>query len=1262
MICNVEREDIQALTDTDLRDLVGILCIAELYESHESISGVTYGGSQDAADEGVDVRVAMSRTPQENSNIPKQSTIFQVKKPGMSSAKIVEEMRPGGFLRTSIGTLAENNGAYIIVSSGDKCSDSMLRNRRKAMRDCFGDTPQAENVYIDFFDCQRLADWTNLYPFASLWVYRHIGKNILSGWQSYCNWSGGTKSVYLYDESIRISQYPSNNQKLTILQTLDDIRDALSNIRASVRLVGLSGVGKTRFLEALFDETLGCKALPQTLALYTDMGHNPQPAPIHLAEELLTIGKRAILVIDNCSTREHRTLTEICKRDKSKLSLITVEYDIREDIPPETEVYVMESSSDDVVKRLISLRYPGINEIDIETIVEFSGGNARIAIALASACGSGVTIHGLGDAQLVERLIYQTGANDERIYRSAKVLSLVYSFNGDYNDPAGELSVLAKIVGVTENELFEYCRQLEDRGLVQSRAPYKALLPHAVANRLAKEALHFFPIDFLFDMFAEPTNVRLLRSFCHRLGYLHDSTDAVNISRKILGFISQAGYPTVSDSLHCMVTYLAPIVPHEVMSLIGDAIYPEGVAILLKYRASVDYTRLVVQLGYYSELFDLVTKTLVKFAKHKAIAFPYVSEHTLLNYFQPYLSGTHASPEQRQETLRWMLDSTSNFVRQLGLKALDKSLATSFFSGNSYSILNFGSHIRDYGYHPNSDQLKKWYISFLSFASEVICSDQVNSQEVKGIMAKNFRGLCKHGMLSEIEQASSKICALTTWFDGWLACISVLRLDSEKLSPDIIARVMALKNTLCPISINEQIQAYTLTQGFHLLDFNFELTQEKNIHNRLAVEAHLVDLGIAMGEDKSLFNQLLPALIEQNVENGSNLKYLGIGFAATCDPAQSWSSILNALLSCKSECSYPNFVGGFFEGISKRDSRFIEKMSMDIEGTPEMYKFALILYYNDPSENSYKRLLAFLQKHTDVPWRYTDFPSSQDYQNEQICIELIDALYLRGDSHETILQLIRMNTPEFGSETSNWTIYKKRIMEHFSDIQFLDLKINDSAMEDMGEIILYSYDEADSREQLQLIAMKIHDALIAMKSISELDCWGILKGIAIADTGVFLDGFLPDSEEVTYNIGRSIFNTFSSSSIMDFCDLETLKLWVNHNPKERLEKIAGLLDMIEVRDGIASIKEIASFIINHQNVSCSILVMLEKHIEPSSWSGNLSDILRLRKPILETLTSYPNSEVSSWAKKVVEYIDKRIPILEKCEQEWNRNTIHPFEP
>jgi hypothetical protein len=188
MIFEITADDIEALSDTDLRALIALLCEAELRTRGLPASAVTWGGSQTAADGGLDVRVALPTGASIEGFVPRANTGFQVKKPDMPRHAILSEMKPSGTLRPIIRELAEAAGAYIIVSADGSTSDTALRNRRDAMAEAVRELPNASALTLDFYDRTRVATWVRGHPGVMLWVRERFGRTI-RGWRAYGAWA-----------------------------------------------------------------------------------------------------------------------------------------------------------------------------------------------------------------------------------------------------------------------------------------------------------------------------------------------------------------------------------------------------------------------------------------------------------------------------------------------------------------------------------------------------------------------------------------------------------------------------------------------------------------------------------------------------------------------------------------------------------------------------------------------------------------------------------------------------------------------------------------------------------------------------------------------------------------------------------------------------------------------------------------------------------------------------------------------------------------
>ena len=538
----VSPEDVASLEPLDLWELVARLCQVTLADAGLPTMCVTHGGHLSAPDGGIDVRVQLRKGDLPPTKLPlRLATIgFQVKATKMGVGEIGSEMLKDGKLRPSIEKLIEGGGGYIIATS-DSAPDDEYNKRLKKMRDCVdGVLKNGQEAHVAYCDRKVLAAWVNDYPSVVPWVRLKTKGSLLNGWEPYGQWAGSKRisdreyPPFLPDKKARFIDSCNPGRALNLIDGVERVRDVLREGGKSVRLVGLSGVGKTRFVQALFETDVGSCALDKELVVYADVGRGTSPSPTFVLDKLISEKKKTILVIDNCSPSLHRELVGRIEGGGSgeKVSLLTVEYDIREDIPYETRVFRLEGGSVELIEGIVRTQFPDISQVDVNTIARFSEGNSRIAVALASSVEQKDSLADLSDAELLDRLLLQRNDSNEEIRRVAEACSLVYSFNGE--DIHGELERLAALAVVSPNLLYRHVVTLESRGLVQRRDVWRAVLPPAISNRLAADALRFMPYASVKEQIEEAIPgsgdpARLLRSFSRRLGYLNESEEARGI-------------------------------------------------------------------------------------------------------------------------------------------------------------------------------------------------------------------------------------------------------------------------------------------------------------------------------------------------------------------------------------------------------------------------------------------------------------------------------------------------------------------------------------------------------------------------------------------------------------------------------------------------------------------------------------------------------------------------------------------------------------
>jgi Zn-finger nucleic acid-binding protein len=588
-----------------------------------------------------------------------------------------------------------------------------------------------------------------------------------------------------------------------------------------VRLVGLSGVGKTRFVQALFDSRIGEGALDPSLAIYTNMNNGPDPQPVSLASDLISNGARNVLVIDNCASELHGRLSEIIKKPPSALSVITVEYDIRDDQPEGTEVFEVLVASTDLIEKLLRIRFRKLSQVDARTAADFSGGNPRIAVALAGTVGQSGTLDRLTDDQLFHRMFVQRQDQDKSLLEIAQACSLVYSFNGeDLTDgDEGELAKLAKMVGATVDDVYRAVAELLRRDLVQRRGVWRAILPHAVANRLAATALQNIPYARIENSLINGASERLAKSFSRRLGYLHTSQEAVDVVCK---WFAKEGWMSEVWNLNAFgETIFRNILPTDPEA--GLRAIEAG---LPAHNASNPITtghyisRALRSIAYDAALFDRCVAVLQTLAiSGEAIISKEASKiHQSLFYL--YLSGTHASVDQRAAAVKKLLNSANPAARALGLAALDAMLEAMRFSSD-YDF-QFGARSRDYGYQPGTyGELVHWYRTAFALAAEIALSNGPAAEAVKAEIATNFRGLWSRvGIRDELEKLFARSAAQGFWREGWLAVKHTRHYDEMDKASENYARLSKLEEALRPVSLVQRVKGCVLSSKGRAVQFS----------------------------------------------------------------------------------------------------------------------------------------------------------------------------------------------------------------------------------------------------------------------------------------------------------------------------------------------------------------------------------------------------------------------------------------------------------
>ena len=1024
----VSPEDVASLEPLDLWELVARLCQVTLADAGLPPVCVTHGGHLSAPDGGIDVRVQLREGDIPPSKLPLRLAAigFQVKATKMGVGEIESEMLKGGKLRPSIEKLIEGGGGYIIATS-DSASDEEYNKRLKKMRDCVaGVLKSGQEVHVAYCDRKVLAAWVNDYPSIVPWVHLKTQGGPLHGWEPYGQWAtskrmfDGKYPNFLPDEKERFIDPRDPGRTFNLIEGIERVREVLRKgiERAgeedgkSVRLVGLSGVGKTRFVQALFEANVGSDALDQELAVYADAGRTLNPPPTVVLDRLISSKTRAVLIIDNCAPSLHRELVAKLGKagSKARVSLLTVEYDIREDLPEDTEVFRLEGGSDDLIERIIRTRFPNVTPIDADTIARFSNGNFRVAIALADSVGRKGSLAGLSDSELFKRLFWQRNDEDEGLLSAAEVCALVYSFDGE-ND-SGELKSLASLAEISVRQLRRLVSLLESRGLVQRRGIWRAILPHAIANRLAADALKSVSYESIErQIVAQDPSVidepRLLRSFSRRLGYLHDS----EVAREIVGqWFSPDGLLGVAPESNrwslCteLLNNVAPVDPEGALEVIERLVGNGSADIVIeRYKSSIGagflegYRKggdpnimlaaykedeslregrdriitLVRLIAYYEDLFSRCLDVLLKFAvaeEKGRLIFERQGPacEILESMFFVVLSGTLAKTDLR---LRWLDDalrSSDEAVRSIAYRCLSNALESEGFS-SSYNF-DFGARERDSGWRPSKEEKRDWYAKFIDLAVKIAIDSSHASEEVRGVLARKFGALWLEGMTDKLREAVHTLSA-TGWEEGWSAIRETIRLHGGDMEVADLKSLRELDDVVCPISFLSRLRVLIL--GGHL---GLVLSEgEESPDWWHDVDKHVQQLGREFLQEEHRMPEAARLVTEGGRYGDPTFKLaLGKSIAVQAsDMKKMWDVLLEGFESWPEMERDESVLKGYLEGVFDRDLSLFNRLMDDAAERQSLARHVPSLQAFAPLDSQGRDRLLALMTHPDV--RAIDF-------------------------------------------------------------------------------------------------------------------------------------------------------------------------------------------------------------------------------------------------------------------------------------------------
>lgn len=1251
----VSLQDVVALSDSDLRELVARLCIAGLADVDLPPTPVTWGGDQRAPDGGIDVRVQLPASTRRTARFPRLATGFQVKATKMGIGEIQREMCPNGLLRPSIRDLIHAKGSYIIATS-DSAADEEYKKRAAAMRAAVATEVGHEQAELDYYDARRLADWTNQHPGVVAWVRTRLGRP-LQGWQPHGQWTdnrGGKPQPFVPDEKHRFTDPHEPERKVPLAEGLVRVRQILRTGGSSVRLIGLSGVGKTRFAQALFEADGAPDPLSAELAVYADTSHSPNPAPLAVLDELLATGRRAILVVDNCASQLHNQLTARCKVS-SRVSLLTIEYDIREDLPNETNVFHLETGSPELIEKVIEQRFPNISQVNVATIVRFADGNSRVAIALANTMARKDSLSGLSDRELLERLFWLGKEVQHELMIAAQVCALVYSFDGE--DLDGELAQLAALTDESVTALYRHAANLEHRGLAQRRGAWRAVLPHAVANTLASQALGSIPYALIARHLVHGQD-RLLRSFSRRLGYLHTSKKAVAIVREWLSAGELLGdLARLTPLLVEVLVNVAPVDPKGTLEAIERAIQgPDAAAVLTPDNsARTRIVKLVRSIAYEPEYFERCNDVLIVFALAEAPDSRMdATRDVIASLFALYLSGTHASTAQRASWVKAALNSFDPEVQAIGRQCLSSALECHHFT-SAYNF-EFGARTRDYGWSPDGFEARAWFATFIDLVADHGHGNTAIAHAARDLLASSFRSLWTvAGMADALEKAVIPLLE-AGWEQGWLAIRQTMQFDEAGLPDEIKARLRRLEERTKPKTLVGRVKAIVLNGHAAGVDYadGEDVSTGYERAERVARE-----LGQSVAMDAEAFATLLPLVVSNN--QGRQWMF-GSGLATGTDSIDvCWTALVAAFEAAPEEQRNVQVLRGFMSGVFEKDEVTFERLMDAAMHRTSLAKWVPVLQLSAPlGDNDCVRLLDSMDNPNVPAWvfQYLTLGRATQELGDVTLAQLLQRLSIKPDGLETAIDVLSMHIFDNPRPVGPRVTEVARAF-----LASVPLSRRNHRMDHtLGRLVEFFLEgtagELAARELLVTVRRGVENY-----TLSKYDLTGMLAALFKVQPRAALEILVGDETDEGDAYRRHAFAGGYRSSALTSIPVDALLEWCEEGPPERWAHVAPLLPAFAPGADEARPRwsEAVLILLERAPRPIDVAASLVDLISPMGWSGSRAEAIKQRLPLLDALASMLGPEhaeqIAAWRSQIAKTIEREA----RRELEEHRTNNERFE-
>lgn len=1229
----VESGDINKLNDIQLTQLLKELLHAEAFRFGIAQRAVEVALNIITGDGGEDGRISWEQGPDSTDYIPNRLSLFQNKATDMGPAAYAKEVITAkGLVKPIVDQVLTDGGSYIVFTTQELNSKQKQARIKQVRASLVGaGKGYANECDLRIYDASQIAGWVNLYISAVVAVQHWSGRPVERGLKTYELWSE-------HEDLSRLPFAPVASRS----EVVEKLKTGLSVPKACFRMMGLSGLGKTRTAFQVFSENEEIRSL----VVYVDANHAPNIDS--LIADWVTLGYEAIIVVDNCEYRLHERLVKEVRREGSQVRLLTLDYNF-DSIAAPTVCFRLEQMTNDELFQLLSPVYNNVLS-DLKRIVDFAQGFPQMAVLLAEArLNEDPRIGSLTEDELASKLLWKRNeAENPECLRILQACSLFDVF-GVEKEVEYQLEYISSTIGVHLDDVYGCIQEYSSRGLIDRRGRFGQVVPKPLAIRLAgqwwtksREEKQRGLIDSIPE--------GMIEGFCNQIEKMDFHSEVKLLTEKLCGPQAPFGQAEVILSERGSRFFRAFV-----------NVNPDATsAALYRTLTSMDHEQLfsiegevrrnlvwgLEKLCFHADLFMEASWCMLLLASAENESWSNNATGIFSQLFCINLSGTAAAPDTRFALLRQAMDMEQIEVDMVLLNALEQAIST-FGGSRTVGAEYQGTKAPLEEWRPKIwQEIFDYWQSAFDLYSEMMDRGEKQREKVLSDIGHSIRGFVGRGRLDMLDVAIRHIVESNGRY--WPAALDSIKntfeYDREKLEETAITALNSWMKLLSP-------EGAELVEKLRIIVVN-----PPREHHRLE-GGEYVD--VAAENAKKLATEIagnvdeLYSCIDLLLE-GEQRQSHSFGRQLVLELADE-SKLLELALKRLSENSKANssFVTGLYRGVYEKSpetwQKYIESASSDerlVSFYPELIRTGNIeaqhlnklvelittglISANSANVLSYGSVTGEL-----APEVVSDFCLKLAALGDEAAWPALNVMFMYCFGNMERVETIRTSVKSLVSAVP---LHKKHSaaytdLHSWSALVEALLKTRDEGLviaisRQLIDSCRIGFNHNDLWSYIKPLLMKI------VKQYGDL-LWPVFGEAISRAKGMELYWLqkLLDRENSVSSQLPSVLSSFPSGEIISWC---------YEHPDSGPSFVAACINIFEIRDDAQSPSELFILLLEKFGGDKRVASALNANMGSRGWSGSLVPYLEADKLALAPLLKHKNGNVKKWVKEHIASIDSQI--------------------